>query len=474
MGLCLANSLISRRDFVPYDQLVRYKWWYRHGYMSSTGQCFDIGSATSQSLGEFERRQQLFAAKNHIPLDELDFLSESDLLTKFDVYCSEIGVAGNGALMRLAPVPLFFYRHPVDAVEFSGFSGAITHGDPKAYDACRYYGALIVAALRGENKTQLLDNNFYLNHISWFNNKPLTEEIMNVAQGSYKKPGGYADGIRGKGYIVSSLEAALWAFCYDENSFEKGVLDVINLGDDTDTTAAIYGQLAGAYYGYDKLPEKWVKQVYAHSFITCLSKWIVYEGELWQPKAPIPNGSGLSSQYHLNVIPHPAATSSSVSDTSPTDTYTPISQFNSLFSSEPILKESIRSSEVTLNSIQGAPLQAQSSRNSSPRATVLSNGYKCRTRSANSDTKNFDFNNVTSSRYDRPTEYCCSDVPAFWTGIAIIISCSDAPVFRSSIIIPISCNGSAAGLQCDCRDPNQESQPAGHNTSSNASRRSQT
>ncbi|CAF1331207.1 unnamed protein product [Rotaria sordida] len=58
MALCLANSLIARQDFVPYDQLVRYKWWYRHGYMSSTGNCFDIGAATRQSIEEFETRQR--------------------------------------------------------------------------------------------------------------------------------------------------------------------------------------------------------------------------------------------------------------------------------------------------------------------------------------------------------------------------------------------------------------------------------
>ncbi|CAF3639011.1 unnamed protein product [Rotaria sp. Silwood1] len=289
MALYLASSLICRRDFVPYDQLVRYKWWYRHGYMSSTGQCFDIGSATSQSLREFERRQRLFASEYQIPLDQLDSLLDLNLINKFDVHCSQVGVAGNEALMRLAPVPLFFYRHPIEAVEFSGISGVIAHGDQKAYDSCRYYGALIVAALRGETKEHILDDNFYLKHKTWFNNKPLTQEVMNVAEGSYKKPGGYQDGIRGKGYIVSALEAALWAFCYDENSFEKGVLNAINLGDDTDTTAAIYGQLAGTYYGYDKLPDRWIRQVYAHNFITCVSKWIVYEGHLWKPKHSLSN-----------------------------------------------------------------------------------------------------------------------------------------------------------------------------------------
>ena len=76
MALCLANSLVTKRDFNPYDQLVRYKWWYKNGYMSSTGQCFDIGAATSQSLDEFERRQRNFAKKNNIQVEEMDCLSD--------------------------------------------------------------------------------------------------------------------------------------------------------------------------------------------------------------------------------------------------------------------------------------------------------------------------------------------------------------------------------------------------------------
>ncbi|CAF1051476.1 unnamed protein product [Rotaria sordida] len=285
MALCLANSLVARCNYVPYDQMVRYKWWYRKGYMSSIGYCFDMGSATKQALTKFESRQKAFAEKHDIPLNQLDYLSDPTLLNKFDVYCSEEGVAGNGALMRLAPVPLFFYRYPVKAIEFSGHSGRITHGDQKAYDACRYYGALIVAALRGEKKRQLLDNNFYSKHERWFDNKPLHPDILAIAKGSYKKDG-YDEGIRGNGYIVNALEAALWAFWSDKEDFEKGVLAAVNLGDDTDTTAAIYGQLAGAYYGYKNLPKHWVEQVYAKTFISSLSKWIAYEGPKWSSEEP--------------------------------------------------------------------------------------------------------------------------------------------------------------------------------------------
>ena len=283
MALCLANSLVTRGVFSPYDQLVRYKWWFRYGYMSSTGQCFDIGAATKDSLVNFERNQKRFAKKYSIPAEKIDHLADPKLLAKFPIYCSEAGVAGNGALMRLAPVPLFFANYPEHAVEYSGISGQITHGDRKAYDACRYYGALIVAALGGEPKEQLLDEKFYSKHHQWFGKEKLCPEILSIARGSYRQPGGYDDNIRGKGYIVDALEAALWAFWSDGGSFENGVLRAVNLGDDTDTTAAIYGQLAGAVYGFDALPERWVRQIYARKFILNLSSWIAYEGQRWQP-----------------------------------------------------------------------------------------------------------------------------------------------------------------------------------------------
>ncbi|CAF1079739.1 unnamed protein product [Rotaria sp. Silwood1] len=305
MALCLANSLIACQDFVPYDQLVRYKWWYRHGYMSSTGQCFDIGAATRQSIEEFETRQRKFAHDHDIPLDEMDSLSDRDLLQAFDVKCSKEDVAGNGALMRLAPVPLFFYRNPEVAIDYSGISGRITHGDDKAYDACCYYGALIIAALNGAKKSELISKTFYDEHREWFGNRTLHSEIMAIAQGSYQKPGGYQDGIRGKGYIVNALEAALWAFWSDEDSFETGALKAVNLGDDTDTTAAIYGQLAGAYYGYKKLPEKWLECMYAKDFILCVSSWISYEGEAWFKNQMIPDTSVLINTgargYHTSL-----------------------------------------------------------------------------------------------------------------------------------------------------------------------------
>jgi hypothetical protein len=164
---------------------------------------------------------------------------------------------------------------PSRAVELSGESARLTHGDKVAVDACRYYGALIVAAINGESKKDILSDQFYNKHQHWFGTHILHEDIINVARGSFKKSRGYKDGIRGKGQIVWALEAALWAF-WSTDSFEKGALNAVNLGDDTDTTAAIYGQLAGAYYGFPSIPEKWVNQLYANQLIICVAEWLQF------------------------------------------------------------------------------------------------------------------------------------------------------------------------------------------------------
>ncbi|CAF1136940.1 unnamed protein product [Didymodactylos carnosus] len=285
MALCLATSLVVKGEFYAYDQLVRYKRWWKEGYMSSTGNCFDIGNATQESLNVFYQRQMGLQNRLDIPsMYNTDSLSR-DIIEKagFNVFCSKPGVAGNGALMRLAPVPLFFYRSPNHAIEYAGISGRLTHGDEKAGDACRYYASLICAAMSGFSREDLLDNKFYQNCFrhGWFGERHLHDDVLRVAQGSYKKKGGYDDGIRGNGYIIAALEAALWALWMDEGSFKRGALLAVNLGDDTDTTAAIYGQLAGACYGLSGLPQEWVKRLYGKEFICCLGFWLELRGNEW-------------------------------------------------------------------------------------------------------------------------------------------------------------------------------------------------
>ena len=275
MALCLASSLITMKIYDPYNQMVRYKRWYQQGYLSSVGRCFDIGNAIKQSLNIFQSRQNQFAYRLRFNERQLDQFSWKQIqgYGEFDVNCSSEGVAGNGALMRLAPIPLFFYRYPQLAIEYAGRSARLTHGDRKAIDACRFYAALILSALHGHPKHFILRPDFYDSHRKLFGRMDLHPEILQIARGSYQRKIGYEGGIRGSGYVVQALEAALWAF-YTTNSFEQGALAAVNLGDDTDTTAAIYGQLAGAFYGCNQIDSKWKDKLYARQLIVCMSQWL--------------------------------------------------------------------------------------------------------------------------------------------------------------------------------------------------------
>ena len=243
MALCLAESLIECRGFDPKDQMERYVRWWREGYLSSTGTCFDIGNTTRTALATFMKTGNPLSG----PIDSYS--------------------AGNGSLMRLAPMPMFYAGNPREAIEKSGESSKTTHSAQAAVDACRYFGALIVGALNGEDKETLLSDH-YCPVSGYWRDHPLTPEIGEIAAGSFKHK--QPPEIRGTGYVVQSLEAALWAF-FHSHSFEEGCLMAVNLGDDADTTGAIYGQIAGAYYGDKEIPVSWRKKITELDFIITLS-----------------------------------------------------------------------------------------------------------------------------------------------------------------------------------------------------------
>jgi ADP-ribosyl-[dinitrogen reductase] hydrolase len=155
--------------------------------------------------------------------------------------------------MRLAPVPLFFANEPEVAIARCADSSRTTHGATEAVDACRYLGGLIVGALQGRSKQELLAPLFTPVPGLW-SREPLARRIFAVASGSFLKREPPA--IRGSVYVVNSLEAALWAFA-KSTSFEHGALLAVNLGDDADSTGAVYGQIAGAYYGVQGIPGCW-------------------------------------------------------------------------------------------------------------------------------------------------------------------------------------------------------------------------
>lgn len=233
MALCLAESLVECGTFDARDQIERYIRWRDQGHLSSNGKCFDIGGAVGSALRTYEHTGNPYAGSE------------------------DPGRAGNGSLMRLAPVVLFYANDPEKAIYYAGESSRTTHQAPTAISACRYFAALLLGALQERSKEEILGERFTPVPGIW-EQYPLAPEIAEIASGSFKVKEPPA--IMGTGYVVRSLEAALWAFDRT-SSFEEGCLKAVNLGDDADTTGAIYGQLAGAFYGRSGIPERWWKKL---------------------------------------------------------------------------------------------------------------------------------------------------------------------------------------------------------------------
>lgn len=239
MALCLAQSLVTCKGFDAGDQMNRYLNWWRWGYFSSTGECFDIGGTVARALGKFALDGNPYAG------------SEAP------------DTAGNGSLMRLAPAVLYYYLDRQQALEFAEASSRTTHAAPEAIASCRLFAQYLLNALSGKDKEETL---------SALEELPPQENLRQIALGSYRqKP---RSAIHGTGYCVQSLEAALWCF-YHGADFEETILLAANLGDDADTTAAIAGQLAGAFYGVEGIPEAWRDRLWQYEDIDALARQLL-------------------------------------------------------------------------------------------------------------------------------------------------------------------------------------------------------
>jgi len=237
MALCLATSLVEVDGFSADDQMERYWRWYQHGYLSSNGTCFDIGNTVQSALERYKATGNPFSGS------------------------TDPNSAGNGSIMRLAPVPLFYFPDRAAILQYSVESSRTTHGAVECLDACRLLGDILYRALGGADKRAvLLDSRQEMLSSS---------SLQGIARGDYcTKP---ESAIRGTGYVVKSLEAALWSFWVTE-TFEQAILKATNLGDDADTTAAICGQVAGAYYGDEEIPPRWLKQLVMQKEISTLAE----------------------------------------------------------------------------------------------------------------------------------------------------------------------------------------------------------
>jgi ADP-ribosyl-[dinitrogen reductase] hydrolase len=256
MAACLAESLVVCGGHDPLDQLRRYTAWHERGHLSPKGWCFDIGGATGRALADHAR-------------------------TGAPYRVSDGHDAGNGSLMRLAPIALAWWDDPTAALAHAALQSRTTHAHPAAEDACRVWAWLLVQALGGADKASLL---------APFGGMPegvvasLVPEVRAVAAGGWRDTP--REAVKSGGYVVDTLAAAMWCFAR-KDSFEACVLEAANLGHDADTTGAVAGQLAGAHWGEPGIPAAWREQLWGREYLAWHAEALVARGEeaLAQPPA---------------------------------------------------------------------------------------------------------------------------------------------------------------------------------------------
>jgi ADP-ribosyl-[dinitrogen reductase] hydrolase len=225
MALCLGESLLARDGFDAKDQMARYLNWWKWGYLSATGECFDIGITVRNALSKFEQSGEPFSGS------------------------TDPKTAGNGSLMRLVPAVLFAYPNLQNGLHCAAESSRTTHAAPEALESCALFANLLHRVLSGCEKHKLFVQLECILH---------EPKLVAMATGDFIAKN--ANQIRGNGYCVDSLEAALWCF-FNTDTFDAAVLKAANLGDDADTTAAIVGQIAGAFYGVEAIPAHWLARL---------------------------------------------------------------------------------------------------------------------------------------------------------------------------------------------------------------------
>jgi ADP-ribosylglycohydrolase len=237
MALALADS-ISSVGWDLNDQARRYVDWWRTGKYSVNDRCFDVGVTTMRALGRF--------------MDDGDARSSGD---------PHPSASGNGSIMRLAPVPLAFVSlfpgQLPELMQKAAESSLPTHASPQCQSACMYMTLVMCGLLVGQDRNEVLAPHWPpLQQL--LSKYSLAPEIVTIAQGSFRQRN--PPEIQGSGYVVRSLEAALWAF-HRAADFQEAVLLAVNLGDDADTTGAVCGQFAGAYWGESGIPPVWLTQL---------------------------------------------------------------------------------------------------------------------------------------------------------------------------------------------------------------------
>lgn len=228
MALCLADGLIATAgadgSFDPADLMRRFARWWQHGENSVTGRCFDIGITTRSAIDRF--------------------LADGEPLAGSSAPDS----AGNGAIMRLAPVAIRWHNNPALACHAAEVQSRTTHAAAECLDAAHLMAHVLIALAEGRDLAAALADA----------PTPFGTQIGEFRSGAFTRKS--RDQIRSTGYVVHTLEAAIWSVDR-ANTAAEAVLLAANLGEDADTVAAVTGQFAGAIWGASGFPAHWLERL---------------------------------------------------------------------------------------------------------------------------------------------------------------------------------------------------------------------
>lgn len=252
LTLCLLDNLDKKPNY--HKIMHSFAAWYEKGAYTADGNCFDIGNTTRHAIIKYET--------GIYPLE----CGSKDVLSN-----------GNGSLMRILPMVYYFAEYKDFQLDAGGFDmihkiSALTHAHPLSFLACDIYVGLGILLLNGCTISEACGE-AARKVIQYFDSQSMYHEwlkaftpILNLCE--YKE-----DDIKSSGYVVDSLIAAIWSLL-NSSSYEDCILTAVSLGNDTDTTAAIAGGLAGIYYGYETIPADWIRDLRNKELIMSIcQKW---------------------------------------------------------------------------------------------------------------------------------------------------------------------------------------------------------
>ena len=253
MALAELDSIRTVGTIDYTDMMERFSRWCMHGEYTPFGEVFDIGIATSRALMNY--------AKGIAPL-------ESGGKTEWD--------NGNGSLMRILPVCLYLFKRQKKVCTSENESiymihavSALTHAHVRSQMACGIYYFLVKAILEEEgsleNRLQKGMDRAYQYYRQDLSNHRELENYKRLADLSEFKETP-KEGIKSSGYVVDTLEAAVWCLLHS-HSYKETVLMAVNLGEDTDTIGAVAGGLAGLYYKEEGIPQEWIQVIQRREWI---------------------------------------------------------------------------------------------------------------------------------------------------------------------------------------------------------------